>query len=176
MLVIHPDKVRWLFWLRWKLFLRGFSRDRSRIIATILMIVFGLPLYCGIALATFFAYRYLPAPANAEILFFVLTGVYLMWMVLPLLEFTVNEGLDVSKLLLFPLTRAELMLSLLFSTLLDIPMFGLMLIFIAVVAGWAVTLLTIVAVLIFYAQVVAISQLVLALMMSTLQSRRFRDL
>ncbi len=180
MLVIHPDKVRWLFWLRWKLFLRGFARDRSRIIATILMIVFGLPLYGGIALATFFGYRFLPAPVNAEILFLVLTGVYVMWMVLPLFEFTVNEGLDVSKLLLFPLTRAELMLSLLFSTLLDIPMFGLMLVFIAVVAGWAISLpvalLTIVAVLICYAQVVGISQLVLALMMSTLQSRRFRDL
>jgi ABC-2 type transport system permease protein len=180
MLVIHPDKIRWLFWLRWKLFLRGFSRDKSRIISTIFMVVFGLPLLGGIALATFFAYRFLPVPANAEILFLVLTAIYLLWMALPLLEFTVNEGLDVSKLLLFPLTRSELMVSLLFSTLLDIPMFGLILVFIAVVAGWAislpVTLLTLVAVLIFYVQVVGISQLVLALLMSTLQSRRFRDL
>src|SRR2546425_12293053 len=82
--------------------------------------------------------------------------------------------------MLFPLTRPELMVSLLFSTLLDIPMFGLILVFIAVVAGWAtslpVTLLTIVAVLIFYTQVVGMSQLVLAVLMRTLQSRRFRDL
>lgn len=180
MLVIHPDKIRWLFWLRWKLFLRGFTRDKSRIISTIFMVVFGLPLYLGIALATFFAYRFLPAPANAEILFLVLTVVYLLWMALPLLEFTVNEGLDVSKLLLFPLTRSELMVSLLFSTLLDIPMLGLILVFIAVVAGWAISLpvalLALVAVLIFYVQVVGISQLVLASLMSTLQSRRFRDL
>jgi ABC-2 type transport system permease protein len=180
MLVIHPDKIRWLFWLRWKLFLRGFSRDKSRIISTIFMIVFGLPLLGGIALATFFAYRFLPVPANAAILFLVLTAIYLLWMALPLLEFTVNEGLDVSKLLLFPLTRSELMVSLLFSTLLDIPMFGLILVLIAVVAGWAISLpvalLTFVAVLIFYVQVVGISQLVLALLMSTLQSRRFRDL
>lgn len=180
MLVIHPEKVRWLFWLRWKLFTRGFTREKSRIISTIFMIVFGLPIYGGIAVVTFLGYRYLPSPANAEILFLVLTGVYLFWMVLPLLEFSVNEGLDVSKLLLFPLTRSELMLSLLFSTLLDIPMLGLILVFIAVVAGWAVslpvTLLTIVAVLILYAQVVGMSQLVLALLMSTLQSRRFRDL
>jgi hypothetical protein len=180
MLVIHPDKIRWLFWLRWKLFLRGFTRDKSRIISTIFMVVFGLPLLGGIALATFFAYRFLPVPANAEILFLVLTVIYLLWMALPLLEFTVNEGLDVSKLLLFPLTRSELMVSLLFSTLLDIPMFGLILVFIAVVAGWAISLpaalLTLVAVLIFYVQVVGISQLVLAALMSTLQSRRFRDL
>ena len=180
MLVIHPDKIRWLFWLRWKLFLRGFTREKSRIISTIFMVVFGFPLFAGIALVTYIAYRFLPAPANAEILFLVLTVVYLLWMALPLLEFTVNEGLDVSKLLLFPLTRSELMVSLLFSTLLDIPMLGLILVFVAVVAGWAsslpVALLTLVAVLIFYVQVVGISQLVLAALMSTLQSRRFRDL
>ena len=180
MLVIHADKIRWLFWLRWKLFLRGFTREKSRIISTIFMVVFGFPLFAGIALVTYIAYRFLPAPANAEILFLVLTVVYLLWMALPLLEFTVNEGLDVSKLLLFPLTRSELMVSLLFSTLLDIPMLGLILVFIAVVAGWAsslpITLLTLVAVLIFYVQVVGISQLVLAALMSTLQSRRFRDL
>jgi ABC-2 type transport system permease protein len=180
MMVIHGDKLRWLFWLRWKLFLRGFTRDKSRIIGAIFMIVFGLPIYTGIAIATFLGYRLLPAPANAEILFLVLTGVYLIWMVLPLLEFTVNEGLDVSKLTLFPLTRSELMVSLLFSTLLDIPMFGLILVFIAVIAGWAVSipvaLLTTLAVVICYAQVVGMSQLVLALLMRTLQSRRFRDL
>jgi hypothetical protein len=180
MMVIHRDKLRWLFWLRWKLFLRGFTRDRARMIGAIFMVIFGLPFYAGIAIATFFGYRYLPVPANAEVLFLVLTGVYLVWMVLPLLEFTVNEGLDVSKLMLFPLTRPELMVSLLFSTLLDIPMFGLILVFIAVIAGWAVSipvaLLTILAVIICYAQVVGMSQLVLALLMRTLQSRRFRDL
>ena len=180
MMVIHREKLRWLFWLRWKLFSRSFTRDKTRIIGTILMLVFGIPFYGGIAVATFFAYRFLPAPANAEILFLVLTGIYVMWMVLPLLEFTVNEGLDVSKLRQFPLTRPELMMGLLFSTLLDIPMFGLILVFLAAIVGWAtsvpVALLTIVAILICYTQVVGISQLVLAVMMSTLQSRRFRDL
>src|SRR5438270_7326261 len=140
MMVIHRDKLRWLFWLRWKLFQRGFTRDKTRIITTIVIVVFGLPFYSAIAAGTYLAYRFLPYPANAEVLFLVLTAVYLLWMVLPLLEFNVNEGLDVSKLLLFPLTRWELMGGLLFSTLLDIPMFGLLLVFIAVVAGWAFSL------------------------------------
>lgn len=179
-MVIHGDKLRWLFWLRWKLFVRGFTREKSRIITTIIMVVFTLPLFVGVAAGTFLAYRFAPSPANIEVLFLVLTGVYLLWIVLPLLEFTVNEGLDVSKLMLFPLTRLELMVSLVYSSLLDIPMFGLMLIFLAVIAGWAIsipaTLFTIVAMLIFYVQVVGISQLVLALLMRTLQSRRFRDL
>ena len=137
-------------------------------------------MFGAAAVGTFFAYRYLPPPANSEVLFLVLTGVYLLWIVLPLLEFTVNEGLDVSKLVQFPLTRLEIMISLLFSTLLDIPMVALLFLFIAVVAGWAISvpliLFSIVAMLVFYVQVVGISQLVLALLMRTLQSRRFRDL
>lgn len=74
MMVIHRDKLRWLFWLRWKLFLRGFTRDRSRIIGAIVTILFGIPIFGGIAVGTFLAYRFLPAPANAEILFIVLSG------------------------------------------------------------------------------------------------------
>jgi ABC-2 type transport system permease protein len=122
----------------------------------------------------------LPSPANSEVLYLVLTGVLLLWIVLPLLEFTANEGLDASKLVLFPLSRAELMASLLFSTLLDIPTIGLVLVLVAVIAGWAVSvpvaLLASVTMLIFYVQVIGISQLVLALFMRVLQGRRFRDL
>ena len=178
--LLNRDKLRWLFWLRWKLFMRSFVRDKPRIITTIIMLVFGIPFYSAIAFVTYLAYRFLPPPANAEVLFIVLTAIYLLWMLLPLLEFNVNEGLDVSKLMPFPLTRLELMAALLFSTLLDIPMFGLFLVFLAVVIGWttsiSMALLTIVAILVCYAQIVGMSQLVLALMMSTLQSRRFRDL
>lgn len=182
-MVIHTDKLRWLFWLRWKMFTRSFTRGAgrvSRIIGTVLLLLFGLPFMGAIAVGTFFAYRLLPAPANSEILFLVLTGVYLLWIALPLLEFSVNEGLDVSKLALFPLTRAELMISLVFSTLLDIPTLGLFILFAAVVAGWSFSLplglMAFLVMLLFYIQVVAVSQLVLALLMRTLQSRRFRDL
>ncbi|QBD79286.1 hypothetical protein EPA93_26185 [Ktedonosporobacter rubrisoli] len=182
-MIIHTEKLRWLFWLRWKMFARGFTRRPGRIshiIGTIFLVLFGLPLIGGIAVLTYLAYRYLPSPANIESLFLVLTGVYLLWIVLPLLEFNINEGLDLSKLVLFPLSRAELMVSLLFSTFLDIPTIGLLLIFAAVIAGWAssvpLALFAVLAMLIFYIQVVGISQLVLALLMRVLQSRRFRDL
>lgn len=182
-MLLHADKLRWLFWLRWKMFSRGFTRGSgrvSRIIGSIVLLLFGIPFLGGIAVGTFFAYRRLPSPANTEILFVVLTGMYLLWIALPLLEFSVNEGLDISKLALFPLTRAELMLSLIFSTLLDIPTLGLFIVFGAVVVGWWVSwplgLMALLTMLVFYVQVVAISQLVLALLMRTLQSRRFRDL
>jgi ABC-2 type transport system permease protein len=179
-MVIHTDKLRWLFWLRWKTLMRGYTRNPLSIIGSIFMLLF-IVLFAGaVAVGSFFAYRLLPSPANSEVLYLVLTAVLLLWIVLPLLEFTANEGLDASKLILFPLTRAELMVSLLFSTLLDIPTIGLVLVLVAVIAGWAVSvpvaILACVTMLVFYIQVVGISQLVLALFMRVLQGRRFRDL
>lgn len=180
-MLLHGDKLRMLFWLRWKMFQRSFSRGGARrIIGTIFLTIFVLFVSGSIAVSTYAGYRFAPTPINSELLFVVLTGVYVLWFILPLLEFSVNEGLDVSKLALFPLTRAELMSSLVFSTLLDIPTLGLFLVFAAVVAGWGTSiplvLLAFLAMLIFYIQVVGMSQLVLALLMRTLQSRRFRDL
>ncbi|GAC1356590.1 MAG: hypothetical protein PVS3B1_00250 [Ktedonobacteraceae bacterium] len=180
-MLIHGDKLRWLFWLRYKMFVRSFTRrGTARIIGTIFLSLFVLLIGGGVALITFLGYRLAPAPINTELLFLVLTSIYLLWLVLPLLEFSTNEGLDVSKLALFPLTREELMLSLLFSTVLDIPTLGLVLVLGAVVAGWALSvplaLLSLLTMLIFYVQLVAISQLVLALLQPILQSRRFRDL
>ncbi len=179
-MVIHSDKLRWLFWLRWKILTRGFQRNRASLIGSIIFLLFVLAGAGFAAYGTFAAYRYLTSPANFEVLYLVLTGLLLLWIVLPLMEFASNEGLDLSKLQLFPLTRAEMMISLLFSTLLDIPTVGLIILLAAVVIGWGVSLpvalLSLLAMLVFYVQLVAVSQLVLALLMRTLQSRRFRDL
>ncbi len=179
-MTVHTDKLRWLFWLRWKMLTRAYTRNPMSIIGAIALLLIVLWLAGSAAVGTLFAYRALPPPANSETLYLVLTGILLLWIMLPLLEFTGNEGLDVSKLILFPLTRAELMVSLLFSTLLDIPTLGLVLLLAAVVAGWSVSvpvaILAFVTMLIFYVQVVGLSQLVLALFMRILQGRRFRDL
>ncbi|HLQ10938.1 MAG TPA: hypothetical protein VK134_05010 [Ktedonobacteraceae bacterium] len=178
-MVVHGDKLRWLFWLRLRMLTRGFRRNRASLIGSIVFLFFVVIGAGWAAFGTFAAYRFLSPPANFEILYLVLTGLLLLWIVLPLLEFASNEGLDLSKLQLFPLTRAEMMISLLFSTLLDIPTIGLLILLGAVVAGWGVSLpvamLALVTMLVFYVQLVAVSQLVLALLMRTLQSRRFRD-
>lgn len=178
-MVIHADKIRWLFWARWRMLFRGFRRSRSSLIGSILSLVVVLFFAGWGAFGTYSAYRFLPAPANSEVLYLVVTGLFLLWMFLPLMEFTGNESMDISKLSLFPLTRGELMVSLLFSSLLDIPTVGLLLLFIAVVAGWAVSLTVVlmaaVTLLVFYVMLIGVSQLVLALFSRILQSRRFRD-
>jgi hypothetical protein len=180
-MIIHPEKLRWLFWLRWKMFTRSFVRGGvSHIIGVVILGIFLAVFGGGFAIATYFAYTELAAPANAEVLFLVLTAIYVVWIVLPLLQVNANEGLDLSKLSQFPLTRGELMLSMVFSTLLDVPTLGLFLMLVAVVAGWSsspgLAIFVLLAVIIFYVQLIAISQLILALLQPFLQSRRFRDL
>ena len=123
-MVIHGDKLRWLFWLRLKILTRGFQRNRASLIGSIIFLLFVLGGAGWAAFGTFVAYRNLTQPANFEVLYLVLTGLLLLWIVLPLMEFASNEGLDLSKLQLFPLTRAEMMISLLFSTLLGFLIFG----------------------------------------------------
>ena len=182
-MAINRDKIRWLFWLRWKMFSRGFSgrgsAKVSRIIGAIVLFVFVLAMALTLGALAFFVGRFAPAPLNVAALFLILTGIFVLWLVLPLLEFSTNEGLDISKLALFPLTRAELMLSLVISTLLDIPTAGLIIVLGAIVAAWATSiplgLLAFFAMLLFYVQLIAVSQLVLALLQKVLQSRRFRD-
>src|SRR5579883_2147871 len=180
-MLIHGDKVRWLFWLRWKMFLRSYTRKATlNIIGGILSLLFVFFFAGGLAIGSFFGYRNLQAPANIELLFIVLGALYLFWILLPLLEITTNEGFDLSKLALFPITRGEMLVSLLFSTLLDIPTLGLFFMFIAVIAAWSssipLALISLLSMLIFYVQIVGIGQLVLALLQPVLQSRRFRDM
>jgi hypothetical protein len=180
---IHTDKLRWLVWLRWKMLLRGFSRSKGRV-ATILGTIFLLLaiLACGsvVSVGTFFGYRFAPAPFNSEILFLVLTGVFIFWFIAPLMQASTNEGLDVSKLELFPLTRAELMISLLLSTLLDLSTILIVLVFASILAGWTTSILTflmiLLVLLVFYVMLIAVSQLVIALLSRMLHSRRLRDL
>jgi ABC-2 type transport system permease protein len=93
-MAIHADKLRWLFWLRWKTLMRGYTRRPLSIVGALFVLLF-IILFGGIiAVISFFAYRLLPTPANSEVLYLVLTAVLLLWIVLPLLEFTANEGLD----------------------------------------------------------------------------------
>jgi ABC-2 type transport system permease protein len=182
-MMIHTDKLRWLLWLRWRLLLRNFTRGAGRagnITASIALLLFWLIFGGVFAVGSFFAYRLAPAPINAGVLFLVLTAMYLLWIIAPLMQVSTNEGLDISKLALFPLTRGELMLSLLLSTLLDTSILAVIFMFTAIVAGWAfswqLALLALLAVLVFYVQMIGMSQLVIALLSRMLQNRRLRDL
>jgi ABC-2 type transport system permease protein len=180
-MIVHGDKLRWLAWLRVKMLVRGFRRRPSTLILASIGLLFLLSIAAELGFVLVLAFTTLPTPAATEVLYLLFSAMLLFWIVLPLLSYSTNEGLDVTKLQLFPLTRLEMMCSLLFSSFFDIwTIFLLVLFGVTVVVWWlhslALGLLTLLVVVVFYVVMVAISQLILALLMRILQSRRFRDL
>jgi ABC-2 type transport system permease protein len=180
-MLVHADKLRWLAWLRLKMLTRGFRRSPSTLVFTIIGLLFALFAAGGLGLLLFVAFAQLAEPAASELLYLLFSAMLLFWIGLPLLSYSTNEGLDVTKLQLFPLTRPEVMFSLLFSSLFDVWTLFLCVLFCVTVAAWwarspALGLATLLVVVVFYCVMVSISQLILALLMRTLQSRRFRDL
>jgi ABC-2 type transport system permease protein len=177
---IRLSHVRTLLWLRLKLTLRGYARSWQRMLGLVVLLVFVLPFAGGFAFATALAYRDLPRAAGAQVLFAVVGGLYLLWAALPLLQYSLNEGLDVTKLQIYPLTRGEQMVSLVLSTLFDISTLFLLLMLAAILVGWPTTPLaagvTVVALVAIYVHVVSLSQLMLAALMGLLRTRRFRDI
>lgn len=180
-MVVHGDKLRWLAWLRVKILLRGFQRRPSMLVFTLIGLIVLLIGGGALSLGIFAVFSTSSTVAATEMLYLLFSGMLLFWIVLPLLSYSTNEGLDVTKLQLFPLTRLEVMFSLLFSSLFDIWTVLLLLLFIATIVAWwlhslALGLMALLVVVVFYVVMVSISQLILALLMRTLQSRRFRDL
>jgi ABC-2 type transport system permease protein len=180
-MLVHGDKLRWLAWLRVKMLTRGFRRRPATLIFTIIGMLVLLFVAGLLSLVLFSSLTGLTSTGETEVLYLFFSLALLFWIVLPLLSYSTNEGLDVTKLQLFPLTRLEVMFSLLFSSLFDIWTLMLFVLFGATVVAWwmhslVLGLMALLVLVIFYITMVGISQLVLALLMRTLQSRRFRDL
>jgi ABC-2 type transport system permease protein len=99
-----------------------------------------------------------------------------IWLLSPILLSAVNEGADITRLLVYPITRRDLVASIFLGTLFDYPTYLMLPLFAAVLIGFApVWPITLLALLIAYGQMVVIGQLSHLLLGSILQSRRFRD-
>lgn len=177
---INPAHVRTLLWLRWKLTLRGYTRSWQRIVGLVVSILVIVPVSIGVAFGSVYAYTNLSTAAATQILFGVLALLYIGWAALPLLQYTLNEGLDVTKLQIYPLTRGEQMISLILATFFDFTTVVIIALYVAVFLGWHASPLaatiTVVALLAAYVHTIGFSQLILAALMGLLRTRRFRDL
>jgi ABC-2 type transport system permease protein len=177
---VRPSHVRTLLWLRWRITLRGYTRSWQRVVSLIFSLLFIVLVGGGLAVATAAGYQSLPRLAAAQILFGVLGLLYVLWAVLPLLQYNLNEGLDVTKLQAYPITRGEQMASLVLATLLDVSTLFIVALFAAIMVSWnatpAATVITVLALLLAFVHIVGFSQLVLAALMGLLRSRRYRDL
>ena len=179
-LAVHLRHIRTLLWLRWKLTVRGYTRDWRQIIGLVFVLLFLVGVGGVFAVGTGLGYILLPRADAARLLFVVLALLYVIWAILPLLQYTLNEGLDVTKLQTYPLTRGEQMVSLVLATFIDLSSIAILLAFAAVVVGWhatpLATAITLAALALAYVHIVTFSQLMLAALMGILRSRRFRDL
>src|SRR5579872_3011892 len=133
---VDPRHVRTLLWLRWRITLRGYTRSWQRLIGLLFGLLFILIAGGGIAAATAVAYTTMPYHSTIEVLFGVLAFLYGAWAVLPLLQYNLNEGLDVTKLQGYPVTRGEQMVSLVLATLLDVSSLFILALFAAILVGW----------------------------------------
>jgi ABC-2 type transport system permease protein len=178
--LIRPAQVRALFWLSAKLRLRGYTRNWQQTVGLVVLLVFLVPLAVATGFASWAGYTFLDRPYAIELLFVVLFGLYILWAILPLLQYTLNEGLDVTRLQTYPVTRAEQMVALVLVTLMDVSALFIVGLFVAILFGWSANPIaiafTFAALAFAYIHIVSLSQLVLATLMGLLRSRRYRDL
>jgi len=171
-------RLKALFYLRGRLTLRQFSGEQGRIVNVLVAVLFILPLVLGAAVATGIGYFQLPDRWPGELLGVVLTVIWLIWLVFPIIFSSLNEGLDVTRLLVYPLPRRELIAAILLGTLFDYPTYLMLPLFVAILVGWGGGLalpVVLLALALSYIHAVLIGQFVITAVGGVLQSRRFRD-
>lgn len=171
-------QLRALLVLRARLMVRMFAAERGRLVMLMLTLVMVLPLALGLGVGTAIGYLRLPAPWPAQLLGIVLVALWLAWILIPLVAFSLNEGMDITRLLVYPLSRRELIATMLLGTLFDPPTYLVLPLFLAIVVGWVLSpalLVLPLALLFAYVHMVLTSQIVVIALGSVLASRRVRD-
>ena len=176
---LDAAKQTTLFRLRVRLKVRQFTSESGTIVGILIALLTMGPVVLIASIGTTLGYWRLDPPWNSELLGGTLVLLWLIWLLMPLLAFSTNEALDISRLLVYPLRARDLFVATLFGTLFDFPTYLLIPLFIAIFLGWGANLalpVVVVALLLSYAHMVISSQLVLLTASGLLQSRKFRDL
>lgn len=171
-------RVGALWRLKGRLTLRQFSREPGRIIGAVLAVLIFVPLFLAAAVGSAVGYLRLPAPWPAQLLGLVLVGLWFIWLVFPIIFTALNESVDVTRLLIYPLARRDLIAGILLGTLFDYPTYLMLPMFVAVLVGWGGSLalpIVVLAILLSYGHMVMIGLLVSTALGGVLRSRRFRD-
>ncbi|MCA9949107.1 MAG: hypothetical protein KDE48_05640 [Anaerolineales bacterium] len=175
---LDKQRVNTLWRLKGKLMLRSYTRERGRLVGAIILILFLGPLVIAAAIGSAIGYFRLPSPWPGQLLGIILVGLWLIWLIFPILFSTLNEGADITRLLIYPLTQRDLIASVLLGTLFDYPTYLMLPMLLAVLIGWGGSLalpVVIVGIILSYANMVFIGLLVGTALGGILQSRRFRD-
>lgn len=179
---------RTLLRLRRKLTWRRFTQEKGRLIGLIIAAIVFLPMVVGIAIGTWFGYTHAPDQWPFQILAFVLVGLWVVWIFFPIIAASLSDGIDLERLLIYPIRRRDIVLSSALGTLYDYPTYIVLPLFVAMIVGFGgfagrshadsslvmVPLLLVVTV-VGYGLMVTASQLAVTAFGGILQSRKTRD-
>jgi hypothetical protein len=171
--------LRLLFWLKGKLLLRGYRRSASEVVGTLVLVLIFLPISLGIAY--FCGTKFLNAsPQDSEnLLRILLLGIYLFWLLTPMLGYSLNDSYDVTKLFVYPLSMRQIFSGALFGAILDRPTLLLLPTLLSIFIGYGSSLLsgiaTLLAILLFLFHTLGLSLAILMAGAGVFQSRKFRD-
>ena len=171
-------QFRALIELRRRLSFRRFKGRPQEAAVTIVFLLLALPLPFLIAFLTGHLYARLPHPWDAELLGVVATVLWMLWLFAPVFGASMNESPDLDRLLVLPVRRRVLIASAFagsvfdYSTLLSVPFLAAA--WISWVGGGSPWIPT-VALLVTWAHLLVIGQLVSTVGSGLTRSRRFRD-
>ena len=129
-----------LWRLRGKLTWRQFGRERGRIIGAAFVVFFFGPMILAAAFGTAVGYLRLPNQWPTALLGGVLTLLWIIWLVFPIVFASINEGADITLLMAYPIRRRTLIASVLLGTLFDYPTYLMLPLFLAIFVGFGLTL------------------------------------
>ncbi|MEZ4593898.1 MAG: hypothetical protein R3D55_22555 [Chloroflexota bacterium] len=173
------SQVGTLFRLRGKLTLRQFTRERGRIIGAIVVIIVFGPMIAAASIGSAIGYTDLEDQWPTALFGGIMVALWLLWLGFPIIATSINESADITRLLIFPISQRDLILSTLLGTLFDYPTYLMLPLFVAAFIGFGFTVafpVVILAILLCYGHMVIIGQLVSVAIGGVLQSRRFRDI
>ncbi len=174
--------------LRRKLTWRRFTQEKGRLIGLIIALIVFLPFVVGLAVAAWFGYTHAPDHWPFQILGIVLIGLWFAWILFPLIAASLSDGIDLERLLIYPIQRRDLVLSSALGTLYDYPTYLVLPLFVAMIVGFGgfgershpnssliMLPFLLVVTIVCYGLMITASQLATTAFGGILQSRKTRD-
>ncbi len=173
------DRIAPIVLLKLRLALRQ-SRGVMQVVGLALMLCFFvIPLSLAGGAVSFIAFGELDGQGDREFLHLLLAGVWVFWLVFPLIGFSLNQSYDLTRLFVYPLHRITIFAGNVLACFLDPTLLIVVPMFIVVAYYYSTTpgavLVAVIALLLFLVHTVALSQAVLWALLNVLRSRRVRD-
>lgn len=156
------------------------GRGAAQIVGIVLMILFFIiPVGLAGGALSYVAFEGLDGQGDREALHLLLAGIWLFWLVFPLVGFSLNQSYDLTRLFIYPLRRITIFVGNVLGCLVDPTLLIVVPAFLVVARFYSATpvevAVTALALLLFLAHTIALSQAVLWALLNVLRSRRVRD-